>query len=145
MPSQIKVDEIKNVAGQYKIKTNVFEGQTTAGSITVQGEGTATTNLQQGLTKAWLQHNSSHAIQDSFNFSSITDGGTGLTNDSTFTSAMASDDYSISGCAGTTTNDDGFWAVTAIATTDFNVRCRTHNGNVNDSNNASLTVHGDLA
>ena len=49
MPSQIKVDEIKNVAGQYKIKTNVFEGQTTAGSITVQGEGTATTNLQQGL------------------------------------------------------------------------------------------------
>ena len=36
MPSQIKVDEIKNVAGQYKIKTNVFEGQTTAGSITVQ-------------------------------------------------------------------------------------------------------------
>ena len=47
MPSQIKVDEIKNVAGQYKIKTNVFEGQTTAGSITVQGEGSATTNLQQ--------------------------------------------------------------------------------------------------
>ena len=44
MPSQIKVDEIKNVAGQYKIKTNVLEGQTTAnnmtinaGNITVQG------------------------------------------------------------------------------------------------------------
>ena len=54
MPSQIKVDEIKNVAGQYKIKTNVLEGQTTAGSITVQGEGTNTTNLQQGLLKNFL-------------------------------------------------------------------------------------------
>ena len=57
MPSQIKVDEIKNVAGQYKIKTNVFEGQTTAGSITVQSEGTATTNLQQGLAKYWIDYN----------------------------------------------------------------------------------------
>ena len=46
MPSQIKVDEIKNVAGQYEIKTNTFKGQTTAASIAVQGEGTATTNLQ---------------------------------------------------------------------------------------------------
>ena len=35
MPSQIKVDEIKNVAGQYKIKTNVLEGQTTADSIDI--------------------------------------------------------------------------------------------------------------
>ncbi len=131
-----------------KIEVNelaVRSGSNITVSSPIQGEGTAGTTLNQGLTKAWLQHNSSHAIQDSFNFSSITDGGTGLTNDSTFTSAMASDDYSISGCAGTTTNDDGFWAVTAIATTDFNVRCRTHNGNVNDSNNASLTVHGDLA
>ena len=98
-----------------------------------------------GSGKAWLQHNSSHTIQDSFNFASITDGGTGLTSDATFTSAMVNDDYAISGCAGATTNDDGFWALTAIATTDFNVRCRTHNGNLNDSNNASLVVHGDLA
>ena len=37
MPSQIKVDEIKNVAGQYEIKTNTFKGQTTGGSIAVQG------------------------------------------------------------------------------------------------------------
>ena len=79
MPSQIKVDEIKNVAGQYKIKTNVFEGQTTAGSITVQGEGTATTNLQQGLTKAWIDYKGTdtNTVMDSFNYSSPTDNGTG--------------------------------------------------------------------
>ena len=116
-----------------------------ANSMTIRGEGSNQTSIQQGLGKAWLQHNSSHAIQDSFNFASITDGGTGLTSDATFTSAMVNDDYAISGCAGATTNDDGFWALTAIATTDFNVRCRTHNGNLNDSNNASLVVHGDLA
>ena len=79
MPSQIKVDEIKNVAGQYKIKTNVFEGQTTAGSITVQGEGTNTTNLQQGLAKTWFQFNGTGtpANRGSFNIASLTDNATG--------------------------------------------------------------------
>ena len=118
----------------------------TTGDGNVKSEGgAATTSLRQGLTKAWLQHNSSHAIQDSFNFSSITDGGTGETDDATFTSAMVNDDYAVSGTAGATTNDDGFWGGLVMATTDFNVRCRTHNGNLNDSNHACLAVHGDLA
>ena len=85
MPSQIKVDEIKNVAGQYKIKTNILEGQTTAnnmtinaGNITVKSEGTATTNLQQGLIKAWMDLNgSSFGLRDSFNVSGATDNGGG--------------------------------------------------------------------
>ena len=81
MPSQIKVDEIKNVAGQYEIKTNTFKGQTTAGSITVQGEGSATTNLQQGLAKAWVNFDGTAtdaAARDGFNNASMTDGGTGI-------------------------------------------------------------------
>tara|TARA_Y100001938_G_scaffold8645_1_gene10541 strand:+ start:533 stop:1000 length:468 start_codon:yes stop_codon:yes gene_type:complete len=79
MPSQIKVDEIKNVAGQYKIKTDTFEGQTTAGSITVQGEGTATTNLQQGLAKAWINFKATDTVsnRNSHNVSTLTDNGTG--------------------------------------------------------------------
>lgn len=79
MPSQIKVDEIKNVAGQYKIKTNVLEGQTTAGSISVQDQGTATTNLQQGLCKSWIHFNGTVtvAIKESLNISSLTDVNTG--------------------------------------------------------------------
>ena len=77
MPSQIKVDEIKNVAGQYKIKTDTFEGQTTAGSITVQGEGTATTNLQQGLAKAWGAVTNAAGVTNTLNFASGTDHGTG--------------------------------------------------------------------
>jgi hypothetical protein len=81
MPSQIKVDEIKNVAGQYEIKTDTFKGQTTAGSIAVQGEGTATTNLQQGLAKAWHRlgdGTGTIVTRDSFNVSGFTDGGVGL-------------------------------------------------------------------
>ena len=78
MPSQIKVDEIKNVAGQYEIKTNTFKGQTTAGSIAVQGEGSATTNLQQGLAKHWVRfQGTGSGVRDSFNHTSITDNGTG--------------------------------------------------------------------
>ena len=40
MTSQLNVDTIK--------------GKTTEGSISIQGEGSATTNLQQGLAKAWV-------------------------------------------------------------------------------------------
>ena len=57
-------------------KTDELTGKTTAGSIAVTGEGgSTTTNLQQGLTKAWCSWDmdSSVGIADSFNISSITD------------------------------------------------------------------------
>ena len=95
MPSQIKVDEIKNVAGQYKIKTDTFEGQPTACSITVQGENTNTTNLQQGLNKAWsniLYTSSAPGIQDSFNASSVADTTAGEYT-VTLSNSMANSNY----------------------------------------------------
>ena len=66
MTSQLNVDTIK--------------GQTAETSITIQGENSATTNLQQGLAKAWLGNalDSSQAITgDTFNCSGFTDVGTG--------------------------------------------------------------------
>ena len=102
MPSQIKVDEIKNVAGQYEIKTNTFKGQTTAGSIAVQSEGTNTTNLQQGLCKCWALISADGAsILDSFNVSTIDDDGTG-DGGIHFTNDMSSANYVIQ-----LTADDG--------------------------------------
>jgi len=63
MTSELRVDNLK--------------GSTTGGSINVLGEGTsATTNLQQGLCKAWLSFNQNTA-DDSFNMSSVTDSSTG--------------------------------------------------------------------
>ena len=64
------------------IKTNTLTGTSTAGSIAVTGEGNSTTtNLQQGLAKAWFEYTSitTTALADSFNISSITDNGTGDT------------------------------------------------------------------
>mgnify|MGYP000652951312 CR=1 FL=1 len=61
------------------LKINTLTGVTTAGSIAVTGEGNSTTtNLQQGLCKAWCDLISTHdSYNDSFNFSSLTDNGAG--------------------------------------------------------------------
>ena len=62
------------------LKVDSLTGVTTAGSISVTGEGNSTTtNLQQGLTKQWCALNGTGtiAILDSFNVSSVVDGGTG--------------------------------------------------------------------
>ena len=64
------------------LKTNTLTGTSTAGSIAVTGEGNSTTtNLQQGLCKAWcdLDGNASTVVAfDSFNVASVDDDGTGL-------------------------------------------------------------------
>ena len=54
MTSQLNVDTIK--------------GQTAETSITIQGEGSATTNLQQGLCKHWVKLDGSGTVSllDSF-------------------------------------------------------------------------------
>ena len=36
-----------------KLSVDTIQGVSQAGNITIQGEGTAETNLQQGLCKAW--------------------------------------------------------------------------------------------
>ena len=59
---------------------NTLTGTTTAGSISVTGEGgSTTTNLQQGLAKAWthFQGTSTAASVDGLNISSVDDDGTG--------------------------------------------------------------------
>ena len=62
-----------------EIKTDKLTGVGTAGVILVTGEGNSTTtNLQQGLTKAWADYvGGSTTINDSFNLSSVTDQATG--------------------------------------------------------------------
>ena len=61
------------------VATDTIKGNTTAGSISVVGEGNSTTtNLQQGLAKAWcLFDQTAPEIDDSFNSASLTDTATG--------------------------------------------------------------------
>ena len=155
MPSQIKVDEIKNVAGQYKIKTNVFEGQTTAGSITVQGEGSATTNLQQGLTKSHNRFNfDGNSITGSFNQSGVSDIGTGEYQ-ATYTNNMSNANYTIMMSVGLDdgTENDYVYSVgtrrSVLPTTStINVQSSYVSGNGSAAADADLVMHsifGDLA
>jgi len=84
-----------------ELKVDKFTGVTTAGSILVTGEGNSTTtNLQQGLCKAWVNLNGTGtvAINSSFNTSGITDEGTGHYSHS-FTNNFADADYVGSGSA----------------------------------------------
>lgn len=52
-----------------------------ANSMTIRGEGTAQTSIQQGLAKSWVNFTgvTTTAARDSFNVSSLTDTGTGAT------------------------------------------------------------------
>ena len=76
--STIFADKFKNTSGGNPVQINQLRGIDTAGSITVQGEGTATTNLQQGLAKVWCNFNgTTGASNDTLNVASMTDNGTG--------------------------------------------------------------------
>jgi hypothetical protein len=78
-----------------ELKVNTLTGVSTAGSIAVTGEGNSTTtNLQQGLAKAWVHFTqvSTQTIRDSLNVSGLTDGGTGLTTVS-INNDMSNDDW----------------------------------------------------
>ena len=131
MPSQIKVDEIKNVAGQYEIKTNTLKGQTTAGSITIQGEGTATTNLQGGLAKMVINYDHRQAsIMSSLNVASVSDDATGKFT-ITFTASKTDINYSPSSASLANAGSDRVGNFVGIAVTD--------NGTVNARSTAFTT------
>ena len=92
--STIKVDTYLTRGGASEIAIDKLKGASSAGSMTVVGEGgSTTTNLQQGLAKSWVNNTDAAVLTDSFNVASGTDRGTG-TYDITFTNAMANATYS---------------------------------------------------
>ena len=149
MPSQIKVDEIKNVAGQYKIKTNVFEGQTTAGSITVQGEGSNTTNLQQGLIKVWARMDcntsSSVTLNDSFNVSTVSDTAVGRSIIN-FSNNMSNTTYALLGAGDASIGVEYNYVCCESSSTDHvDVAHMYGHSSLIDTTNNGHGVVGDLA
>ena len=73
--STIKVDTYLTRGGVSEIAIDKLKGASSAGSMTVVGEGgSTTTNLQQGLVKSWISANfATEAYLDSFNQSTLTD------------------------------------------------------------------------
>jgi len=69
-------------------------GSASANSMTIRGEGSNQTSIQQGLNKQWATWNASQAIQDSFNTSGVADTATGKATVS-FSTAMNNITYAI--------------------------------------------------
>ena len=126
------------------LKVDTITGVTTAGSISVTGEGNSTTtNLQQGLAKAWVEGSNAAALTDSFNISGGTDNGTGDYSYA-FSNNMGSASYSISVCCHSgglaATNDDS----QTTSSYKAQIFSRTSTGSASDQINYSA-IHGDLA
>ena len=135
-------------------KVNTLTGTTTAGSISVTGEGNSTTtNLQQGLCKAWVQFDgdaTDAAARDSNNVGSMTDHSTG-TYSVNFTNNMANDDYAFAMAAnnddtgtGMVTGDSGHQTVVAVGSLKFSFTGASSNS-VTDTIIGSAMIIGDLA
>ena len=110
---------------------------------TVTGEGSATTSLQQGLAKAWIQHNAGTAITDSLNYASLTDVGTGNYRPN-YTNNMANNDYAAAGFAGNASNNVCSGNEMNVTYVDTFYRVGS-TGSVADVSEAQLMVLGDLA
>ena len=131
------------------LKVDTLTGVTTAGSISVTGEGNSTTtNLQQGLCKAWIDFNGTGTIatRDSFNVTSITDGGTGLYT-VTIANDMSNDDYSTTGAAGEEDDSGGNRSLGLRARAAGSQNLRGFRDGVSADDIAEMHIHimGDLA
>tara|TARA_A100001201_G_scaffold141206_1_gene136064 strand:- start:125 stop:529 length:405 start_codon:yes stop_codon:yes gene_type:complete len=134
MTSQLNVDTIK--------------GKSTAGSITIQSEGSPTTNLQKGLAKvtASITLDGSANSASSLNVSSVADGGTGLN-----TLTVSNPFSNVKSAVPNMTNHDNSYnrgtAVDDTGTTDFILRMFQASGGSlsDDATDQAITIHGDLA
>ena len=144
----IQADVITGVGNNSEVTfvSNKFTGSA-AGNLTVTGEGgTAVTNLQQGLSKAYLNLDGTGSIanRDSHNISSLTDAATG-NYDFEFTTNMASANF-INVTNGHRGNDHAIGAYTPDQSTTaggFLVTGST-NSTYTDSDNVFGSIVGDL-
>jgi len=126
------------------LKVDTITGVSTAGSIAVTGEGNSTTtNLQQGLCKAWAFVNGADgSLRDSFNYSSVTDNVGSGDYSYGFTNDMGNANYSIAAMANSSANVGVTRGTNLTTGHDINVFNTSDSG----SNTASsFMVQGDLA
>ena len=120
------------------LRTNALEGVDAKNSITiVAGAGNiTTTNVQEGLKKAWChwdQNTSGHPIYNSFNIASVTDKAVGEST-VTFTNNMSGDNWSATFYCNTSSGSgDGQFG----AGMSGNVGLRTTTGYIFESYNGS--------
>jgi len=148
--STIKVDTYLTRGGASEIAIDKLKGVTAAGSMLVVGEGgTTTTNLQQGLCKAWIKFDGTNtiAISDSFNVSGIADNGTGQYT-VTVSNAFGNINYNFVGAtAGDGSNGAAVYKDNGVTETTTAIRMRTKLLGNQDADRSEICVSyfGDLA
>ena len=113
------VEGITNLSNATFLSVDASEVATLLTSAVINSEGGAVTaNIAQGLTKAWFNMNpaGTPAFRDSFNFTNITDEGTGRY-EGNFTNAMSNINYSVYGSASVTSDNGSFSSFTQVVTT----------------------------
>jgi len=143
MTSQLNVDTIVDKAGSGG--SNVKMANT---STYVSDGGNVAQNTVQGLCKAWIDFNGTGTIatRDSFNVTSITDGGTGLYT-VTIANDMSNDDYSTTGAAGEESDGGGNRSLGLRARAAGSQNLRGFRDGVSADDIAEMHIHimGDLA
>ena len=114
-------------------------------SMTIRGEGTAQTSIQQGLAKSWSKHDNTGTISitDSFNLTSISDIATG-TADFTLTNSFSNANYSV---VATCSDTSAHTQISDFAQATGSYRYRTLSGPLDLIDDPSVygNTHGDLA
>ena len=128
------------------LNVDALVGNTSANAITVRGEGSATTSLQQGLNKFWANVVADGtSVSDSFNQGSFTDSGTGI-GVCNYTTNMANANY-VSTLGGNLIDYDAGNSVRLSQTTVQATGSCNYVFSIMliSKTNKNVTVHGDLA
>ena len=112
-----------------------------ANSMTIRGEGSNQTSIQQGLAKSWVLGSDAAALTDTFNTASGTDNGVGDYT-YTFTTAMSSANFTSHVTGMQNARRYGFSE--ARTTTTNRIDFRDDNELSADCAN-SCAIHGDLS
>lgn len=156
MASEIKVDTIVNAGGDndtgidlatndqilLKVANATKLTMNSTGQTTIVGEGgTTTTNLQQGLLKAWskVDGTGTATVNDSLNISGITDNSTG-----NYTLAM-SNAMGVNTYAQTHGANCGQQQIISATTGAYRLQTSNSTGSVVDVSVIGSQISGDLA
>ena len=132
------------------LKVDSLTGVTTAGSISVTGEGNSTTtNLQQGLAKVWTSIDGSGTVntRDSLNYTSTTDNGTGNYT-LTYNSVFANNNYCQAYGHARNAAFNGSFCYSqsdTYATASMDIQCVDEGNTHSDFDILNVTFMGDLA
>lgn len=124
-------------------------GTIIADTLTHSTAGSVTTDyVVNGSAKAWacFVQDTSHTFHDSFNYSSLTDGGAGFSS-TAYTNVFNNDDYSSTGMAGKASNRLFMDSVgdAGKASTGQQLYVSNASGTGTDGDDCNVTCHGDLA